>query len=106
MTLTRTSQNIALGLVLLSLPLIAEYWTATPQNVPGTGFSVLLYEPFSFAYPLLASLLFVVLNVNASQKVGKDKWADVIAGIFFTFIWFVIAFLAVGQFHLSLGGTL
>jgi hypothetical protein len=106
MALSKTLQNIALGVVLLSLPLMAEFWTATPQDVPGTGFSILLYKPFSFAYPLLACILFIALNLSSSKSIGKDKWADVLAGFFFTAIWFVIAFFAVGHFHMKLGGTL
>ena len=106
MPISRTLQNLTLGVVLLGLPLAADFWTAAPQNVPGTGFAILLYEPFNFAYLLLACILFVALNLNSSKLIGRDKWADVISGIFFTAIWFVIAFFAVGEFHIKLGGTL
>ena len=43
-----TSINVGIFTVLSAIPLAAEYVTAKPGNVPGTGFDVLCYEPFDY----------------------------------------------------------
>lgn len=95
-----------LAIIALAIPLVAEYATAHPDHVPGTGFSVLLYEPFEYAYVLLVTACFVVINVRQSAKHGRHFVVGALFGIGFSILWFVIAFLAVVQLHLSLGGKL
>ena len=98
------ARNITIFALALALPLGAEFVTATPEHVPGTGFDVLLYEPFEFAYASCIGALFLLANL---VKVGSRK---VVASIFVAIpvwlVWFVAAFLAVGQLHLTLGGKL
>jgi hypothetical protein len=102
----RAINNLLLGTVLLAIPLAAEFQTATPTNVPGTGFDVLLYEPFEFAFALFTCFLFAALNAYISNKDGNKLWGGAGVGILIALGWFVIAFVAVGQLHLSLGGKL
>lgn len=105
--MNRSTANGFIALVALATPLIAEYVTATPDNVPGTGFDVLLYKPFDFAYVLLITMTFVVMNIWISLKTEYDtKLQGTLLGIMFAVGWFVVCFLAVGQLHLSLGGKL
>jgi len=92
--------------VLLSIPLVAEFSTATPDNVPGNGFDVLLYKPFDFAYILLAGCIFIGVNYYFSAKQKISIWKGVGLGVALLITWFVVSFLLVGQLHLSLGGTL
>jgi hypothetical protein len=100
-------KNGILALVTLAIPLVAEYVTASSNNVPGTGFDVLLYEPFDFAYILLVTLFFITLNVRASAFTEKGfKIQGIFIGIALAIGWFIVTFLAVGQLHLSLGGKL
>jgi hypothetical protein len=98
--------NIALGAGLLIPPVAAELYTAKPNNVPGTGFDVLLYQPFQFAYALLGLVLFVVLNIALRNPSPKRFWAGTFAGTAIALCWFFLAFLTVGQVHISLGGKL
>lgn len=98
--------NIALAVILTVPPLAAELYTATPEDVPGTGFDVLLYHPFDFAYSLIGLVLFVVLNSYLFARSGKSPWLGAAVAAAIALCWFVVAFLAVGQLHLSLGGNL
>jgi hypothetical protein len=83
---------------------VAEYITAGPDHVPGTGFDVLLYWPFDFAYVLLAAVLFETVNVYFIRRTGRSVWfGSGVAAIVFI-VWFFAAFLAVGSLHLGLGG--
>jgi hypothetical protein len=103
----RAITNGVLFAVLVAVPLLAEYSTATPDKVPGTGFSVLLYEPFNYAYVLLAVLLFVSINIYVSSALKKKRIVyDVGLSIALTAIWFCVTFFAVGDLHLRLGGKL
>ncbi len=103
----RASTNGIVALGALAIPLFAEYTTAGPGNVPGTGFDVLLFEPLDFAYALLVTIIFIALNIWASalQKDGS-KFQGALLGVLLAIGWFVVSFLAVGQLHLSLGGKL
>ena len=102
----RAVHNLLIGSALLAIPLVAELQTANPTGVPGIGFDVLLYEPFDFAFVLFASIIFAILNAYLSRKAGKNPWVGAKFGILVSVAWFVIAFLAVSQLHLSLGGKL
>jgi len=105
--MNRTLINGFLGLGALAIPLFAEYITAKPGNVPGTGFDVLLYEPFDFAYALLVGSLFLAINIwSATEIEDRSKLQGALLGILLAVGWFVVAFLSVGQLHLSLGGKL
>lgn len=102
-----TVKNGILALVTLAIPLVVEYVTASPNNIPGTGFDVLLYEPFDFAYILLVTVFFIALNIRASTLSEKgSKIQGIFIGIAWAMGWFIVTFLAVGQLHLSLGGKL
>lgn len=92
--------------IFLIIPLIAELLTATPNNVPGTGFSVLLYQPFDFAYVFLVCIIFLIGNIVLGKAYKTPFWIS--AGISFivSAAWFIVSFLAVAQLHLSLGGKL
>ena len=98
--------NGIIFLILLLAPLIGEFITATPDNVPGTGFSILLYEPFDFAYLLLAFVIFLACNAIISNKQNKSILTSVGISLGVVAIWFIVSFLSVGQLHLSLGGKL
>ncbi len=92
--------------ILLTLPLVAELNTATADNVPGTGFDVLLYKPFETAYLLLAGVLFISINFYYSFKTNSSLLYGIGLGSVLLITWFIVAFLSVGQLHLSLGGKL
>lgn len=98
--------NGILFTVLLAIPMVAEIITAKPNNVPGTGFDVLLYKPFDFAYVILAAVLFVVLNVYFAFLKQNTVWSGFGFGLVLLVVWFIVAFLGVGQLHLGLGGKL
>ena len=102
----RLTTNGILAALTISIPLIAEVATTTPEQVPGTGFSVLLYEPFHFAYLCLVTICFIALNARICIRTGKGTVYGAALGIGITAIWFVAAFFAVGQLHISLGGKL
>ncbi len=91
--------------LMLSIPLIIEYITATAEN-PGTGFDVLLYEPFDFAYVVLTFIIFLTINIVTSKKLNMSMWKGAGISIGILIPWFVISFLSVAQLHISLGGKL
>lgn len=101
-----TSINAGILAVLTSIPLVAEYVTASPGNVPGTGFDVLCYEPFNYAYFLTALLILVFSNVIIAGKKRKSIKRALVLSCAITVAWFLICFLAVAQLHISLGGKL
>lgn len=98
-----TSINVGILIVLSSIPLIAEYVTARPGSVPGTGFKVLCYEPFDYAYFLMAFMILVFANVIIAGKKRKSMRTAAVVGGVIAIAWFVICFLAVAQLHTSLG---
>jgi len=100
------STNGLLFTIFLAVPLLSEYLTATKSHIPGTGIDVLLYKPFNFAYVVIVGFMFVGLNVYFSAKEKLPIWYGVIIGFALLIMWFVFAFLAVVQLHLSLGGKL
>ena len=102
----KVTANTILFAILLAVPLIGEYSTATPAEVPGTGFDILLYKPFDFAYLILAGLLFSALNGYLYKKTAESVLKGIGIGVVIGMAWFAIAFLSVGQLHLSLGGIL
>ena len=99
-----SKNSILLFFALLAVPLVGEYLTSTPSNVPDTGFDILLYEPFDFAYLLLALFLFVVVNLKSTKS--NQKIRPILNSVIWSFALFVFAFVAVGQLHLKLGGQL
>ena len=101
-----TKINGALFVALMAIPLVAELVTAKPDDVPGTGFDVLLYQPFDFAYVLLAGALFFVANIKVSAAKDKKLPTDLAKSVVIWLLWFFVSFLAVGQLHISLGGKL
>ncbi len=104
--MTRAIINGVLFVTLLAIPMVAEVITATPGNVPGTGFDVLLYEPFDFAFVLLAGVLFVAGNMYLVNQCKATLLAGLGIGSAMWILWFFISFLAVAQLHHSLGGIL
>jgi len=102
----RPVQNGIVAIIALIVPLIAEYVTSTPTSVPGTGFSVLLYEPFDFAYFLLVTAAFIFVNINAPTKNIGSIVIGALVGVGISVLWFGVTFLAVGELHLTLGGKL
>jgi len=102
----RTKTNGILFVLMLSIPLIAELITATPDNVPGTGFSILLYEPFDFAYCLLTFVLLLFANISISKAHHSPLWESVMFSVVLFILWFVVSFVTVLQLHQNLGGTL
>lgn len=88
----------------LGVPLGAELYTATPEHVPGTGFDVLLYEPFDFAFVMLMGV--TLLAVNVIGRGSRPPYRAVSIGLIVWVLWFIVAFLAVGQLHITLGGKL
>jgi hypothetical protein len=101
-----TSINAGILVVLSSIPLIAEYVTARPGSVPGTGFNVLCYEPFDYAYFLMAFMILVFANVIIAGKKRKSIKKAAVLGGAIAVAWFIICFIAVAQLHISLGGKL
>jgi len=98
--------NVLLFLGLSAPPLLAEYMTARPGDVPGKGFDVLCYEPFDYAYLLLALSMFMVANIKMARSKEKPMGQAAILGVFITFVWFVTCVVVVGGMHLELGGKL
>ena len=102
----RIISNGVVFVALLAVPLIVEFSTASPDNVPGTGFDVLLYKPFDFAFVVLAGVIFVGFNAYYSFKKRRSLWVGIGLGAVLLLAWFIISFLSVGQLHLWLGGKL
>ncbi|QXE86077.1 hypothetical protein KP003_17195 [Geomonas nitrogeniifigens] len=98
--------NSLLFVVLSAPPLLAEYLTAEPGNVPGKGFDVLCYEPFDYAYILMALAVFSATNILIAYKRKRPiRQAGLYGGII-AIGWFIFCFIAVGSVHLELGGKL
>ena len=102
--------KVLLFVVLLLVPLFAHYATMESGSAPGIGFDILLYKPFNFAYVLMAWGLF--LAIGLSELVLRDglglqavSVAVATSGVVVV-IWFFVAFLALAQLHLTLGGQL
>ena len=98
--------NVLVFAALLAVPLIAEAATASGGQVPGTGFDVLFYEPFDYAYVCLATFLFVALNAYIASKKSMSVWIGAGVGVLLSVVWFAVSFLSVVNLHLSLGGKL
>ncbi|HCE67982.1 MAG: hypothetical protein A2X82_02090 [Geobacteraceae bacterium GWC2_55_20] len=98
--------NVLLFLGFSAPPLLAEYMTASPWDVPGKGFDVLCYEPFDYAYLFLALTIFMVANIRIAQKQERPMVQAAMLGVFITFVWFVTCLIVVGGMHLELGGKL
>jgi hypothetical protein len=103
---TETIINTSLFGILSAIPLVAEYITAMPRNVPGTGFDVLIYEPFDYAYFLMAIFLFMGANIASAYKQKKPIMQAIVFGGAISIAWFITSFIAVAQLHNSLGGKL
>ncbi len=76
------------------------------DKFPGTGFDVLLYRPFDFAYLLLAGLLFIGINNYYAFRNKTSFFESLGLGLILLTVWFFVSFLAVGQLHIGLGGKL
>lgn len=102
--------NIAVALILLAVPLVALYVTAQQGNVSGIGFKILLYEPFDFAYVLLAWTLFFVVNFQGLAIRTGIRWQTLSSAVATSGIlvigWFFVTFFAVFLLHTSLGGSM
>ncbi len=96
--------NFVVFLVFLTIPILVDYLTINHSRFSGAGFDVLIYEPFDFGYVLFVWFVFGGTNVFLFKDTSKYKVVAYSFGI--TLIWFVISFLALVQFHISLGGTL
>jgi hypothetical protein len=97
----RLLPNLALGTVVLAIPIVAQLSRPAPNTL---GLDVLLYEPFEFAFALLALALFVALNVVVSRICRESSWRGVALGAVIAVGWFEAAFLFVAQLHISMGG--
>jgi hypothetical protein len=98
--------NVALGIGLLFVPVLAELVAAGLDQGPGVGLSLLLYWPFHLAFAGLALLLFAALNAQLSRRSGVSVSRGILVGVAFSVVWFTLAFIAVGQLHISRGGLL
>jgi hypothetical protein len=94
---------------ILALFILITEFNAMPTN-PGSGFDLLLYEPFYLAFPLLIACLFIYINrsfVNVSDnKKIINSISLVIYALVFSIFWTATVFLVLIQVHLSLGGIL
>ena len=95
--------NIALAIILLAIPVLAQLAVPLPNSM---GLDLLLYVPFHYALFLLALILFLALNIYLSSKMKARLWQGAALGGIATVVWFSVSFLIVGQLHLSLGGQL
>ena len=102
----QATANIVLAVTLIAVPLVAEQLTSSPGNASGTGFSILLYQPFNYAFILLGVVLVVSLNLVLCLRARKNVWLGLGLGYLVWSVWATISFLAVAQLHFSLGGTL
>ena len=98
--------NVLLAVSLICVPVLVELVAAAFGHDPGIGLDVLLYWPFDFAFPSLALLLFAWLNAQLFVRLRWPMFIGVVAGAFFSVFWFILAFLAVAQLHISRGGQL
>ncbi len=98
--------NLGLGAALIAVPVCLEVAAMESVRLHSAGLSVLLYEPFAFAFPLLASAFFVTLNARYSLMLTGSLWIGALRGLVASGVWFGVAFFAVVQLHLSLGGGL
>lgn len=98
--------NILLFLGFSAPPLLTEYMSAKSGDVSGTGFDILCYKPFDYAYLLLALAVFIAVNIQMARQQKKPISKAVILGVFITFVWFVTCLIAVGGMHLEHGGKL
>jgi len=98
--------NLGLGAALLAVPVSLEVVARESVRSHSAGLSVLLYEPIAFAYPLLAAAFFVTLNARHSLMLTGSPWIGAVKGLVASGVWFGVAFFAVAQLHLSLGGVL
>lgn len=102
-------KTIAWSFVPALFILITEF-NAMPTN-PGSGFDLLLYEPFYLAFPSLIACLFMYVNrsfVNTPDN--KKNITNIISlaiyALVFSMFWTAVVFLVLIQVHLSLGGIL
>ena len=98
--------NVGLGIGLLFVPVLAELVVVGLGHGPGVGLSLLLYWPFHFAFAGLALLLFAGLNAQLCARSGGSMSRGILVGAVFSVVWFALAFIAVGQLHISRGGLL
>ena len=99
-------RNVVLGIGLLFVPVLAELVAAGLGQSPGVGLSLLLYWPFHFAFAGLALLLFAGLNARLCTRSGRSMSRGILLGSIISVVWFALAFIAVGQLHISRGGQL
>ena len=105
--------NIKKALVvgtLLILGILMIHFSSYSTN-PSQGFDVLLYEPFNFAFSVFVVFIFLYINKSYMSVVVINKnYTELLLillyAILFSVIWTVVAFLALVQFHLILGGQL
>ncbi len=102
-------KTIVVG-ILLILGILMIHFSSYSTN-PSHGFDVLLYEPFNFAFSV--SVVFIFLYINKSyvgivviNKNYTELLLIILYALLFSVAWTVVAFLALVQFHLILGGQL
>ena len=106
LTLTTASRFIFLAAALLTLPIAADLVAKSENRESSLGLKILLYEPFHFAYPLLAVLAFAVLGWREARLKGNSVKVGAFAGAMIGIAWFTITFIVTLQVHFSLGGRL
>ena len=102
-------KTLLLG-ALLILGVLIIHFSSYSTN-PSQGFNVLLYEPFDFAFSVFVVFIFLYINKSyVGVVVIKKKYTEllliIIYALLFSVVWTVVAFLALVQFHLILGGQL
>ena len=98
--------NLAVFAVFSAIPLVAEFLNARRGNLPGIGFDILCYEPFDYAYFLLVLAVFITVNINIARRQKSSIREAGILGAVIAVVWYITCFIAIGGYHLELGGKL
>lgn len=102
-------KTLVVGVMLILGILIMHF--SLFSTSPSQGFNLLLYEPFNFAFSVFVFFIFLYINILyigtvVINKAYTELLLIILYAILFSVIWTVIAFLALVQFHLILGGQL
>ena len=96
--------SLVLAFALSVIPSLGHYLTGSSIPGEGIGFEVLIYEPFNFAYPISAFIIFVIINSKFSST--KNIGVSLVKSLAWSLLVFTIGFLLLTQLHLNLGGKL